>query len=1180
MKIEKMFQKEITRPIKGVIKVGQTTEKDIYQELDEYVVTKEITQHLSKFYENFSKVLTRETDKMGVWISGFFGSGKSHFLKILSYLLENKEVKGKKAIEFFDEKIQDPQLLAEMKNVGDLNIDTILFNIDSKSSVDGKTKDDAVLKVFTKVFYEHQGFYGDNIGIAQMEKYLSDEGVYHIYKKEFKRIKGMDWEKRRRTFRFDADAVVEALTIATGMSEETARQWFRNGVDNYEMSIESFAQEVKEYVDKQGKNYFLIFLADEMGQYIADDNKLILNLQTVAEDLGKYCGGKVWVMVTSQEKIDSIADVKGDDFSKIQGRFDTKLSLSSVSVDEVIKIRLLEKTPVAEDTLRLLYQDKQAILNNIISFKDSRSDFLGYSDGEEFIAVYPFVPYQFNLLQRVFEQIRRHGSSGKHLSEGERSMLSAFQETAIKYKDKEDGVLIPFYAFYDTIEEFLNPTISRVVKKAEENPALKDDEFNINLLKTLFLIKYIDEMSENIDNIATLMLTHIDEDKLKLKEKIALSLKKLLDETLIQKNGELYIFLTDDEQDINKEIKEIKPDPEIVMRELRSYIFDGLLYDIRKYRYSKYYDFSYNKKMDGVQQGIQSSYIGIHVISPLSDLYHQEESVIMMSTSGTGEMIVKLDGDDSYIEEIEEALRIKEYINDKSAKTLPENVQNIINNKRAEERIRRRRAEESLERALKEATFFIGGQKVSINGSNVKEKINNGLQILVESIYTKLPYIKINYDDPEDLREILYQDDSQTKLEMPVERSNELAKKEIHEFIIMQSEMDRQIRVKPLWDRYSDKPFGWREIDISSIIATLFVEQKINIKLGGENLNLEHPKLIDALTKSSEVDRTIITKRELVDEKLLRSARNICKDIWSITDVAEDEDGLAKDLKEQVEKQIKEIESFKPKYEGKKYPGLSLVEKGLEYFGKLNQIDDNVILFKTLKELEEDLKYWKEDFAYIKGFFEGQKDIFDRGLETIAKYENNKDYLQEEEVLKNVEELKYILNHHLPYTRIKDIPELVNDIDKKIEETLEAKKIEAKEKIKEDYEELIFQGQQYGVKPETNEGIKTSYLEFKEKIEKIDDIYRGDAIIFQSQKFRKIMEDIIRKEVEEYEKNSKEEPDVGTGVKEPTPQSVRLNSLVNKKQLKTIYDVDEFVEELSKKLKDTINENKIINLID
>ncbi|WP_238533071.1 DUF6079 family protein [Bacillus methanolicus] len=101
MQIREIFEKDIERSLKGVIKVAQTDEDNIYQELDEYVVTRELQKHFSKFYENYQKGIDGITDKMGVWISGFFGSGKSHFLKILSYLLENKPVNGKRAIDFF-----------------------------------------------------------------------------------------------------------------------------------------------------------------------------------------------------------------------------------------------------------------------------------------------------------------------------------------------------------------------------------------------------------------------------------------------------------------------------------------------------------------------------------------------------------------------------------------------------------------------------------------------------------------------------------------------------------------------------------------------------------------------------------------------------------------------------------------------------------------------------------------------------------------------------------------------------------------------------------------------------------------------------------------------------------------------------------------------------------------------
>src|SRR5690606_38579380 len=159
-----------------------------------------------------------------------------------------------------------------------------------------------------------------------------------------------------------------------------------------------------------------------------------------------------------------------------------------------------------------------------------------------------------------------------------------------------------------TIKEFLNPSISRVIEGAYENPALQDDEFNINLLKVLFMIKYIKELPGNLDNIATLMVTHIDEDKLVLKEKINSSLRKLISQTLIQKHGENYIFLTDEEQDINREIKGTKIEENLLKRELSQYIFQDLYHENR-FRYSSEYSFSYNQKMDEKNYGNQSSSI-------------------------------------------------------------------------------------------------------------------------------------------------------------------------------------------------------------------------------------------------------------------------------------------------------------------------------------------------------------------------------------------------------------------------------------------------------------------------------------------------------------------------------------------------------------------------------------------
>lgn len=444
MQIKNMFEKQIDRDIKGVIKVGQSDEENVYQELDEYVVTKELLKHFRDFFNNYEKGVDGYTDKMGVWISGFFGSGKSHFLKILSYLLKNSTVEGKRAIEYFTgrqsdasirPKIEDPMLIAEMTKAGTIESDVMLFNIDSKGSAKVGSGKEAIVEVFMKVFNEMQGYCGSIPYLAEFERQLDNEGRFEEFKERFEANAGAPWDKKRQAFAVIQDKVVKTLVEMDFMSEEAARNWCKNAKGNYDLSIEKFVSLVQEYCAKKGPNHHVVFLVDEIGQYIADDTQLMLNLQTIVEDLGTACKGKAWVIVTSQEDIDSITKTKGNDFSKIQGRFDTRLSLSASNVDEVIRKRVLAKNETATQTLRLLYEQKESIIKNLITFTADTADKKLYADKADFADCYPFIPYQFNLLGQVLTAVRTHGASGKHLSDQSRSMLALFQESAIRVMD-------------------------------------------------------------------------------------------------------------------------------------------------------------------------------------------------------------------------------------------------------------------------------------------------------------------------------------------------------------------------------------------------------------------------------------------------------------------------------------------------------------------------------------------------------------------------------------------------------------------------------------------------------------------------------------------------------------------------------------------------------------------------
>ena len=566
MQIKEMFEKPIDRDIKGVIKVGQSDEENVYQELDEYVVTKELLKHFRDFFNNYEKGVDGYTDKMGVWISGFFGSGKSHFLKILSYLLKNSTVEGKRAIEYFTDgkKIEDPMLIAEMTKAGTIESDVMLFNIDSKGSAKVGSGKEAIVEVFMKVFNEMQGYCGSIPYLAEFERQLDNEGSFEEFKERFEANAGAPWDKKRQAFAVIQDKVVKTLVEMDFMSEEAARNWF-NGTETVETSIAQLVSEIKDYVDKKPENFRLLFMIDEVGQYVGENTDHLLNLQSLIEEIGSKCEGKVWVMCTGQEALDEIIKTRQDEFSRIQARFKTRLSLSSTSADEVIQKRLLSKTDEAEEELEKVYNANDSVLRNLLKFNkdDALLDVRGFETPQEFARDFPFVPYQFLLLQKVYTAIRKHGNAGKHQSSGERSMLSGFQEAAKSVQEQDEFALVPFYKFYDTVKTSLDGAINRVIDRcqnaADEDRGIKQQD--VDVLKLLYLIRYVDtDVKSTLDSIVILMADNINMDKIQMRAQVQESLDRLLSQNYIGRNGNTYNFLTDEEQDIARDIKETPVD--------------------------------------------------------------------------------------------------------------------------------------------------------------------------------------------------------------------------------------------------------------------------------------------------------------------------------------------------------------------------------------------------------------------------------------------------------------------------------------------------------------------------------------------------------------------------------------------------------------------------------------------
>lgn len=1161
MQLQYIYKFDINRDINGVIKVAQNDEKSIEQELREYIITRELRKHFNTFFNNYEKSLNYPTDKIGVWISGFFGSGKSHFLKMLSYILSGVSVAGKKAVDYFSDKFDDPMMFAQLERCAGVPTDTILFNIDSKSPIN-KDKT-AILRVFAKVFYEYRGFYGDDLKVAKLEQFIERTGKIDAFKAKFKEIHGESWEASRDAFSFFEDDVVDSLIETLGMSETAARNWF-NGTETADMSIEQLVKEIKEYIDSKGKSFRLMFMIDEVGQYIGSDGNLMLNLQTIVEEIGSKCDGRVWVMVTSQEAIDSITKISGDDFSKIQGRFNTRLSLSSSSVDEVIKKRILTKTETAEQMLLFNYGKNSAVLKNLFTFHDAVLDLKGYTSEYDFVQTYPFVPYQFRLMQNVLAQIRKHGNSGKHLSGGERSMLSGFQEAAQAIEDKDENALVPFSLFYNTVHTFLESAIRRVIDRCQTAADSHDGiaQYDVSILKLLYLIRYVDDIKANVDNITTLMVDDIRADKIDMRKSIQESLDRLASQNYIARNGDTYTFLTDDEQDIERDIRNTPVDSAAIVQSISQIIF-GDLYVSKKFKYGKY-DFPYDQIIDDTTIGQLTGAVRLRILTVASDLYNAGEQTLLMRSNVDNEAILVLSDKYPYFDDLESAAKIRKYVKSRNVAQLPEAIQHIIRGKQQQASVYEKIAKEHISSAILEAKAYVSGETSFIKASTVKDKMETVLSGLVESVYSKLGYIKHNFDNDDELLQILSNQSRQMTTGGGVAVYNPEAADELEQFLELQGMKMLPTSMGDIQRRFSAIPYGWREIDIASVVCSLISIQKVALQYSGSMIQPTDKHIPDYLRRKTEIDKTLVSRRTAIPDSLMKKSREFLKEYFNTMDLPSDEDSLISYVLDSFTAEKDKLQGLLDnQYATGSYPDKVVVENGVKLCTELlSQKKDNTALLTRMVAMGDEFLDLSEDMADVMAFFKNQKTIFDSASSLLYTLTAESEYLQaEQEATKALAQIKNILAMQKPYKNISDLPTLIQKVRLVYNQLLDLKKQDVYADIQ-------------GAMGEIHQ---TAQFDQKEIVAKADDALSAkkkvadDATTLTQLDAMKIQIAGIR---QQYMKAlmvpSNPDEKVATASRSGLGYSIKL---------KNEEDIDKYVADIKEKLMELLNGNDVLHII-
>lgn len=1188
MIIRNMFERPIDRDIKGVIKVGQDDQSNIRQELEEYVVTRELQKHFAAFFTNYKRSILANTDKMGAWLSGFFGSGKSHLLKILSYILSDRIVDGKPAVAYFDGKISDGLLLADMKLAASVPTDVILFNIDSKSTASGKHSKDAIVNVFLRAFNEMQGFCGTIPFLADLERKLSEDGRYDAFRAAFAQINGDDWESNRDEFDFIQDDVVEALVDIGFMSEEAARNWCEKAANNYVIAISDFAKMVKKYIDRKGKNHHVVFLVDEIGQYIGDDSQLMLNLQTVTEDLGTECQGKCWIIVTSQQDIDSITRTKGNDFSKIQGRFDTRLSLSSANVDEVIRERILKKNETGSQTLNLLYDAKATVIKNLILFNDGIEKKL-YSDRRDFAAVYPFIPYQFNLLGSVLTSIRTHGASGKHLAEGERSMLALFKESAVRLMHLEPGALVPFNLFYDALEHFLDHSHAGVISHALDNdylnPEHADECFDVNVLKALFMVKYVKEIRANLDNITSLMVSNIDDDRLELRERVEKALQRLIRQTLVQKNGEIYVFLTDEEQEINRAIDNQIVETAEVVAKVSELIYDGL-FDEKRYRYPAFngrYQFAFNQFIDDrPHKNNQNSDISLRIITPGNEPSGDDYALRMLSSQSHC-VVVALPDDLSFMDEIRASLKIEKFLRYDAGNAVTRYEQ-IKEAKKIEMRDHNAAARLFLEEALKAAAIYVNGDRVQTSGRDIASRINEAMGKLISAVYHKLSYIDAPMSEGE-LRAMLKASGRQLTIGDMNMDCNRLALADVRAYISDNSARHMKTSMKSVTDRFIKAPYGFVDADVQWLVGRLFKSGEIALTVNNEPITLisrSVDELVRMLTRREYVDKLLIETCERPDARKIKACRDVAKELFHATLNSDDVDEIMQSFRSCASDFRQSLDKLEIRYVSQpSYPGKSIITDGRKQMSDILSIKSSAEFYNTIYAERETLLDLAEDWEKLKAFFGGEQlGIFDKSLMLMGIYEESKNFISDEEVYAAYAAIRQIVRMKEPYNQIYMLPGLNESFSKQYDAILDGKLTPVKEAIADARKRVFDELQGKRCQQLLSDKYIRIFAELNDKAECCNNVAALQNITLEADVLKmRLLAEIEKKEDELTPKP----PQGGPDIPQPKPKkkkTVSIKSITNTTtwQLETAEDVHRYIADLQKKLMNQLEENTIVNI--
>ncbi|MBN2489152.1 MAG: BREX system P-loop protein BrxC [Methanosarcinaceae archaeon] len=534
------------------------------------------------------------------------------------------------------------------------------------------------------------------------------------------------------------------------------------------------------------------------------------------------------------------------------------------------------------------------------------------------------------------------------------------------------------------------------------------------------------------------------------KDNISASLKRLEAQTLIHKSGDRYYFLTNEEQEINREIKNIDIEKHKILDEMFSYIFDEICP-------AKYKDYKYHKSIDDKNKLNAGADLTIKFLTPLSDDILRGSGQRSLS----GENLSNLDSTDTllfvfsqnveFVNQIRNYLKISKYLTQNTSNTNIGEVKDILSGKRTDEERLREAAKKSMEEGVAEARIFVDEKEVtSIEKKNPKERIKEGLDLLFENVYKKASYVTNDIGNESEILRILKADDLE-KFGAGKSDTNQLALREILDYLNIKHQKNDVVVLQDIKDKFRRKPYGWNEMTISGLVATLFARDEIKLRYQKTYLILKKEnaeEVVRYLTRKDSADKLVLEIREKTNVEVIKNVRSVLRDVFEKTNIPEKENDLFDLTHLLFTEEYTNLEQIEGRYkEEQRFPGREMIKAYAAFLKGVLNITDPSSFLQNVADEKDELVQLREEVEPVISFFGSNKvEIFRRVLKKLDVFKRDLQFM-EEETKSRVQEVEAILGSEEPYSDIKLLPPLEKEIENTLLETLSELKEDTFKKI-------------------------------------------------------------------------------------------------------------------------------------